>query len=157
MTSFYRDWESMGKKTLVREHDKFMLRLPDGMRERIKAKADRAGMSMNEAIVYCLESWFPAPKTLEQKIDELALMVAGLKQGKDLEAKVDAIVDELDTTLREVASGILPAGTNFRKEVRDYLARWDEERAEIAASDSYNPFDDANYPANPFPDPPTST
>lgn len=36
--------------------DKFMLRLPDGMRERIKAEADKAGRSMNAEIVYQLEN-----------------------------------------------------------------------------------------------------
>jgi len=35
--------------------DKFMLRLPDGMRERIKASALRNNRSMNAEIVSCLE------------------------------------------------------------------------------------------------------
>ena len=44
-----------------RESDKFMLRLPDGMRERIKAAADRNNRSMNAEIVAALEDRYPAP------------------------------------------------------------------------------------------------
>ena len=44
-----------------RESDKFMLRLPEGMRERIKTVADANGRSMNAEIVLALEEKFPAP------------------------------------------------------------------------------------------------
>lgn len=42
-----------------RESDKFMLRLPDGMRDRIKAAADANNRSMNAEIVAALEDKFP--------------------------------------------------------------------------------------------------
>ncbi len=45
-----------------RESDKFMLRLPDGMRDRIKAVADANNRSMNAEIVATLDKKFPAPK-----------------------------------------------------------------------------------------------
>lgn len=41
--------------------DKFMLRLPDGLRDRIKFAADAAGRSMNQEIVRVLLREFPAP------------------------------------------------------------------------------------------------
>lgn len=41
--------------------DKFMLRLPDGLRDRIKVSADMNGRSMNSEIVAILEREFPAP------------------------------------------------------------------------------------------------
>lgn len=44
-----------------RESDKFMLRLPDGLRDRIKAKADENNRSMNAEIVQLLEREYPAP------------------------------------------------------------------------------------------------
>jgi hypothetical protein len=44
-----------------RESDKFMLRLPDGMRERIKAAADASNRSMNAEIVATLEEKYPPP------------------------------------------------------------------------------------------------
>jgi hypothetical protein len=41
-----------------RDSDKFMLRLPDGMRERIKASADANGRSMNSEIIARLDWTF---------------------------------------------------------------------------------------------------
>ncbi len=41
--------------------DRYMLRLPDGLRERIKGEADRQGKSMNALIVRLLEDRFPLP------------------------------------------------------------------------------------------------
>ncbi len=43
------------------QQDKFMLRLPEGLRDRIKAKADENGRSMNAEIVQLLEREYPAP------------------------------------------------------------------------------------------------
>lgn len=52
---------SVGGSDMVRqtgrESDKFMLRLPEGMREQIKALADRSGRSMNAEIVGALSDW----------------------------------------------------------------------------------------------------
>jgi hypothetical protein len=45
----------------VRDHDKFMLRLPDGMRSRVTEAAKENGRSMNAEIVAVLEEKFPAP------------------------------------------------------------------------------------------------
>ena len=45
-----------------RNSDKFMLRLPDGLRDRIKKKADVSGRSMNAEIVQVLEQAYPQPK-----------------------------------------------------------------------------------------------
>ena len=42
-----------------RASDKFMLRLPDGMRERIKAAAEQNGRSMNAEIVQALDEVIP--------------------------------------------------------------------------------------------------
>ena len=50
-----------------RESDKFMLRLPDGMRDRIKAQADFNGRSMNAEIVTLLHEKFPEPIDPETK------------------------------------------------------------------------------------------
>jgi hypothetical protein len=42
--------------------DQFALRLPDGMRARIKAAATKNGRSMNSEIVYQLDRLYPAPE-----------------------------------------------------------------------------------------------
>lgn len=44
-----------------RDSDKFVLRLPEGMRDRIKAAADQNNRSMNAEIVATLEEKYPAP------------------------------------------------------------------------------------------------
>ena len=46
-------------------NDKFMLRLPDGMRERIKNIADANNRSMNAEILAVLEEKFPPPFSRE--------------------------------------------------------------------------------------------
>jgi hypothetical protein len=45
--------------------DKFQLRLPEGMRERIKEAAKESGRSMNAEIVYRLEESFRQPDLLD--------------------------------------------------------------------------------------------
>ncbi|TXH81197.1 MAG: Arc family DNA-binding protein [Rhizobium sp.] len=130
----------MAKKTLVREYDKFMLRLPPGMRERIKAKADRAGMSMNEAIVWCLNHYFPAPVTIEERLEDLAEMVAILK-GDDTYEGVDALVVEIQETLEQIASKKLETTPDFRGAVQSRFERWNEEEYERARDRDESPFD----------------
>lgn len=136
----------MAKKTLVRDQDKFMLRLPDGMRDRIKAKAERAGMSMNEAIVWCLEQHFPAPTTVEEKLSELAEMVAILK-GDDTYREVDQLTAQIHDAIVDICSGEAKAPPDFKKLVSERFERWEEMEAESAAEDAYSPFDDNNWPA----------
>lgn len=43
------------------QQDRFIVRLPDGLRDRIKETAKANGRSMNAEIVSCLQAWFPAP------------------------------------------------------------------------------------------------
>lgn len=44
-----------------RGSDQFMIRLPEGMRERIKSVAEKNGRSMNAEVVALLEEKFPPP------------------------------------------------------------------------------------------------
>jgi hypothetical protein len=55
----------MTKETPVRDQDKFMLRLPDGMRERIAREASANNRSMNAEIVARLELSFEVTETEE--------------------------------------------------------------------------------------------
>lgn len=56
--------------------DKFMLRLPAGMRERIKAAAERHGRSMNSEILSVLEEVYPEPFSISEQELEAALRAA---------------------------------------------------------------------------------
>lgn len=137
----------MAKQHLVKDLDKFIVRLPEGMRERIKAKADRAGMSMNDAIVWCLEQHFPAPTTVEQKIDELVEMVAILK-GDDTYKGVDRLVAEVHDTIIDVLKESVKGSPDFKSAVSERFDRWNEEQAERHRDDHEDPFDDQYYHPN---------
>ncbi|MBB4272326.1 Arc family DNA-binding protein [Rhizobium mongolense] len=149
----------MAKKQLVKDQDKFIVRLPDGMRERIKAKADRAGMSMNEAIVWCLEREFPAPVTLEERLHDLANMVSMLKDSKDPYEGVEALIAEIEETVDKIASDKIPTDHRFSKMVYDRLTYWRELELDNWRDKHESPFDDENWSSSfsdaagdPFPD-----
>jgi plasmid stability protein len=63
----------------TRESDRFMLRLPDGMRDRIKAAAEANTRSMNAEIVYRLESH----ETLLEEVSKQAQAWLDLKKSFD--------------------------------------------------------------------------
>ena len=54
--------EKKDKVEVTRESDKFMLRLPEGMRDRIAEAAKANGRSMNAEIVARLHASFEAPE-----------------------------------------------------------------------------------------------
>ncbi|MGA6113335.1 Arc family DNA-binding protein [Agrobacterium radiobacter] len=111
------------EKSKVKDYDQFQLRLPPGMRDRIKVKAEQAGMSMNEAIVWCLDKHFPAEVTLEEKLHELANLVSMLKDSKDTPAGVDYLIQEVEETLRDLGHGVEP---KFAAMVDERLQYWQE-------------------------------
>jgi len=57
----------MEKKPL-QPQDKYVLRLPDGMRDRIAAAARANGRSMNAEIISTLEDTYPPDRTIEDTI-----------------------------------------------------------------------------------------
>lgn len=130
------------KKQAAKDQDKFVVRLPDGMRERIKAGADREGMSMNEAVVWCLDRFFPAPRTFETRVGELAEMVAMLKEdGRENEA-LDHLINDIHVTIREISEGKLKVPPDFKGKIHDRLEQWDQERADSWSDLHDNPFED---------------
>lgn len=60
----------MAQESESRSLDKVIVRLPDGMRDRIKAAADANNRSMNAEIVAALEEKYPAP-TPDDRFAEL--------------------------------------------------------------------------------------
>lgn len=55
-----------------RESDRFMLRLPDGMRDRIKAAAEANSRSMNAEIVARLEASFDL---MQGEVDDVGALI----------------------------------------------------------------------------------
>lgn len=84
--------------------ERFQVRLPAGLRDRIKAYAERHGRSMNTEIVRVLENEFPEPWPLEERVGDLLDMLALLKGGVTNEA-VGRFVDEVDETVRGMLTG----------------------------------------------------
>lgn len=119
----------MAKKSRVRDYDQFIVRLPEGMRDRIKAKADLYGISMNEAVVSVLNRAFPPPATMEEKLSELVRLVATLR-GDDSYHLVDVLVDKIDEALEDVAQYKVKARPSFRNLVADRYSHMKEEETE---------------------------
>lgn len=112
--------------------------MPDGLRDRIKAYADREGTSMNYEIVRVLErEWpeqWPLGKRLQDLADALTLLTAG---------KSDPRVQNFITDFEETVAGIITGRvTDVAPETRDAVEElWEDYRnrqAEIAA-DAYEP------------------
>lgn len=53
--------------------DKFMLRMPPGMRDRVASHAKANGRSMNAEIVQTLESHYPPEPTVEELLEHLTM------------------------------------------------------------------------------------
>jgi hypothetical protein len=73
------------KSTVTRESDKFMLRLPEGMRERIAQEAKANNRSMNAELVARIQDSFEA-RSVPPDIDDFAEVLAE-KLAKKLKVK----------------------------------------------------------------------
>ncbi len=99
--------------------ERFQIRLPAGLRDRIKAYAERHGRSMNTEIVRVLENQFPEPWPIDRRIGELLELVHVLKGAASNES-VDRLSSEIEETVRGIASGRVK-GLDERK--RDAVVR----------------------------------
>jgi len=94
-----------------READAFMLRLPNGMRERIKRAADANGRSMNAEIVAVLSERYPEPADPFEVLvrDVLEVLSQGAVENSAADGTTkrstqsrDALADLLDLLKAEV-------------------------------------------------------
>jgi len=87
-----------------RDSDQFALRLPDGMRDRIKAAADENQRSMNAEIVSTLREKYPEPEPLDE--DGIMELFLSLPE----EAQRDFLHDWLkkNVTDEDVRGGLIP-------------------------------------------------
>ncbi|WP_108887713.1 Arc family DNA-binding protein [Pseudoprimorskyibacter insulae] len=99
--------------------DKFILRMPDGMRDRIKSVAEKNNRSMNSEILSTLSAAYPEPATLvaDMSLEEVIELVASdglprqLKKGKS----VTTVVMEADGSIQatsQYTSGIVTLKAN---------------------------------------------
>jgi|GEM_PF-1573514 plasmid stability protein len=94
-----------------RESDKVMLRLPDGMRNRIKAAAAANKRSMNAEILSLLDQAFPEPVDDAAAMEMLQYMLAAPPE--DLEsrkAEIQAKLTAMKSGARVYDGPALPGG-----------------------------------------------
>ena len=85
-----------------RKQDQFIVRLPDGMRDRIKAEADANNRSMNAEIVAMIEEQLNKPN----KQDGLLQMLRQIAEKLDAEKHaVDAKLVEILAAIHAAARG----------------------------------------------------
>lgn len=85
--------------------DRFIVRLPDGLRDRIAAAAKENGRSMNAEIVRVLETYYPAPPSLQSVLRdlELTLALARDRRSKPNLLRLEAQLENLRESLVEDA------------------------------------------------------
>ncbi len=112
------------------QQDQFMLRLPNGLRDRIKAYAKQHNRSMNAEIIRILEREFPEPFPLTERIKGLVTLSSKIGSVFEGEA-IDAIGSNLLDIVEGIASGTV-AGVDdkTRQEIADWLKEWKEEVSE---------------------------
>jgi hypothetical protein len=108
-----------------RGSDQFPLRLPEGLRDRIKAYAEEHGRSMNAEIVRILEAKFPEPISFERRMALLLDQVRRFAEGQSPDSQLARLekamysalmdvvgghVDDVDDATRERISSVLKRG-----------------------------------------------
>ncbi|MHC2488157.1 Arc family DNA-binding protein [Sinorhizobium meliloti] len=126
-----------------RGSEQVMIRLPDGMRDRIRVAAEKHGRSMNAEIVAALEVHFPEPFSFGKRVADLLVLARGLKQ-LPTTASVDALIQELETTIEGIAHGQAPElGEEVRSQIDEALHEWRMHKASDYSARVYKWMDDA--------------
>lgn len=81
--------------------DRYMLRMPDGMRDRIKTAAENNNRSMNAEIVATLEEKYPAPKPESYRLARLQAIIDLFDDFVTKDMSLEARRNEL-TTLKDM-------------------------------------------------------
>ncbi len=97
---------------------------------------------MNEAIVWALDKTFPAPVSMEEKLEELANVVSMLKDSKNTYQGVDDLIGTIQDTLFDVVFSKIPTAPDFRKMVEDRHNYWQEQLADEYNEKHHNPFEE---------------
>jgi len=107
-----------------RGSEQFMLRLPDGMRDRIRAAVEANGRSMNGEIIKTLEQAYPGNEEINQTATEIVRLADALRGEDDPKKKAELLseIQDMDRVLRheldELRRGI---SVHFDEEFLDSL------------------------------------
>lgn len=86
------------------KQDRFIVRLPDGMRDRIKATAEANNRSMNAEIVATLEERFPSEDPTIYLLNRYHSLADMLLKGKVHPSHMKAIKEEMDDLYKSLIS-----------------------------------------------------
>jgi hypothetical protein len=89
--------------------DQFPLRLPDGLRDRIKAEAAAANRSMNAEIIATLEREYPEPPPLDERLGDLLVTLGTLAaqaEGETPTGILSNFTGQLIETLNSIERGV---------------------------------------------------
>lgn len=116
--------------------ERFQIRLPPGLRDRIKTYAEAHGRSMNTEIVRILEREFPEPWSMSDRIFELVEMAKALNAGKDNDGAVERFASIVQETVEGISSGRI---RGVDEKTQAIIAnQWGEYQYEMAKYDDYN-------------------
>lgn len=93
--------------------DQFVVRLPDGMRDRIKAAAEANNRSMNAEIVATLERAYPDPLPWREKVEFYFHQLERL----DRESRDPNISDEYRADINQALIGVRTHIQNLLNEI----------------------------------------
>lgn len=112
--------------------ERFQVRLPIGLRDRIKAYAEHHGRSMNTEIVRILEREFPEPWPVDTRVADLIDMLGVLKGGVTDE-RIDKLTHEIEETVLGMMTGrVQGVGDRALENIKWLWERYQEQRLESA-------------------------
>lgn len=97
-------------KAPSRTQDQFIVRLPDGMRDRIKVAADANNRSMNAEIVATLQEKYPAPADPEAEamLEWIFENIPKEEIRSFLRQNLDKALIEKRITKQDIEDGLIP-------------------------------------------------
>lgn len=119
------DYQGNDPRYPSQQQDRFIVRLPDGMRDRIKAAAERNNRSMNAEIVAALEEKFPKPRPFD--LGTALTELGDLLKAVQTKAQFNAILAGANAELEENGSEWRIEATMKNGEVRVTIVRKPEE------------------------------
>jgi hypothetical protein len=82
----------------AKKQDQFIVRFPDGMRDKIKESAEQNNRSMNAEIIAALDEWITKPNADDAQLEKLRTMA------RDMNAERQVVNHRLAEILDKISS-----------------------------------------------------
>ena len=109
-----------------RGSEQVMIRLPDGMRNRIRLAAERNNRSMNAEIVEALEYSFPDPPPLDERLSEILVTLGTLAsqtEDETPEGILAKFTNEVVETFASIRDGVWETDSRTQQIAANALAK----------------------------------